>query len=102
MRGTILQEADTYGSKRRFGLFSSPISTAIGDDGQYKTKLRKNPTYLDPRDETGKPQTLPRGVFTNPIRSGQLKKSYFGDINTLATSEIKDEYVEPARKLLQI
>lgn len=40
LRSTILQEADTYGSKRRFGLFSSPISTAVGDDGQYKTRLR--------------------------------------------------------------
>ena len=40
LRATIIQEVDTYGSKRRFGLFSSPISTAIGDDGQYKTRLR--------------------------------------------------------------
>lgn len=40
LRSTILQEADTLGSRRRFGLFSSPISTAIGDDGQYKTRLR--------------------------------------------------------------
>lgn len=35
-----MQEVDGYGSKRRFGLFSSPISTAIGDDGEYKTRLR--------------------------------------------------------------
>lgn len=40
LRSTILQEADTYGNKRRFGLFSSPISTAVCDDGQYKTRLR--------------------------------------------------------------
>jgi hypothetical protein len=40
LRATIMQEVDTYGSKRRFGLFSSPVSTAIGDDGQYKTRLR--------------------------------------------------------------
>jgi hypothetical protein len=52
--------------------------------------LRKNQIYLDPRDETGKPQTLPRGIHTNPSRSGQLKKSYFGELNTLAMSEIKD------------
>jgi hypothetical protein len=41
LRVTILQESDSIGQRRRFGLFSSPISTAIGDDGQYKTKLRK-------------------------------------------------------------
>jgi hypothetical protein len=40
LRAIIMQEVDTYGSKKRFGLFSSPISTAIGDDGQYKTRLR--------------------------------------------------------------
>lgn len=102
MRSTILQEADTYGSKRRFGLFSSPISTAIGDDGQYKTKLSNNRNDQDQRDETGKPQTLPRGIYTNPPRNGQVKKAYFGDINSLAASGVKDEYVDPDRKLLQI
>ena len=35
-----MQETDNMGERRRFGLFSSPISTAIGDDGQYKTKIR--------------------------------------------------------------
>ncbi len=34
------------GTKRRFGLFSQPISTAIGDDGAYKTKLRNLFTLL--------------------------------------------------------
>jgi hypothetical protein len=41
LRATIMQESEGYGSKRRFGLFSSPIPTAIGDDGPYKTRLRK-------------------------------------------------------------
>lgn len=41
LRQTALQEADSMGTKRRFGLFSQPISTAIGDDGEYKTKQRK-------------------------------------------------------------
>lgn len=90
LRATILQETDTYGSKRRFGLFSSPPPVAVGDDGQYKTIIRIYLTYLDPRDETGKPLTQPRGVFTNPPRSGQLKKSYFGAINSLAAGEVKD------------
>lgn len=42
LRQTSLQDSNTYGDKRRFGLFSQPISTAIGDDGPYKTKLRTN------------------------------------------------------------
>lgn len=50
LRTTIMQEVDTYGSKRRFGLFSSPVSTAIGDDGQYKTKLRIYSWYTDPKN----------------------------------------------------
>lgn len=36
LRRTILQESDTITFKQRFGLFSQPISTAIGDDGAYK------------------------------------------------------------------
>ena len=39
-RMEILRESDLIGSRRRCGLFSQPISTAIGDDGPYKTKLR--------------------------------------------------------------
>lgn len=61
LRQTALKEADNLGQKRRFGLFSQPISTAIGDDGPYKTKFRtsyfmqiqdkmkeKENRYLDP------------------------------------------------------
>ena len=40
-RLSILQESEGYGSKRRFGLFSSPVPVAVGDDGEYKSKLRK-------------------------------------------------------------
>lgn len=31
-----MAETDAFGAKQRFGLFSHPISTAIGDDGPYK------------------------------------------------------------------
>jgi len=31
-----------------------------------------------------------------------VKKSYFGDINSLATGIIHDEYVDPGRKMLQL
>lgn len=90
LRATIMQETNSLGEKRRFGLFSAPISTAIGDDGQYKTKLRITVTIIDPRNEQGKPQTDLRGIFTNPPRSGQLNKSHFAPINSLAAGEVKD------------
>ena len=40
LRQKALQDSDIIAEKRRFGLFSQPISTAIGDDGPYKTKFR--------------------------------------------------------------
>ena len=40
LRTKALAETDQIGFKQRFGLFSQPVSTAIGDDGPYKTKLR--------------------------------------------------------------
>jgi hypothetical protein len=50
LRFSILQESDLMGSKRRFGLFSQPISTAIGDDGAFRNKIRKIIIDLDPRN----------------------------------------------------
>ena len=40
LRKSALQETENYANKNRFGLFSQPISTAIGDDSAYKTKFR--------------------------------------------------------------
>lgn len=40
LRATILQETDSLGTRRRFGLFSSPPPVAVGDDGEYKTIIR--------------------------------------------------------------
>ena len=42
LRATALQNAKEMGSRRRFGLFSSPPPVAIGDDGEYKTVIRIN------------------------------------------------------------
>lgn len=41
LRNSILADSNQFADKRRFGLFSQPISTAIGDDGNYRTKIRK-------------------------------------------------------------
>jgi len=40
LRHSILSEAETMRTKRRFGLFSHPISTAIGDDSPFRSKER--------------------------------------------------------------
>jgi hypothetical protein len=37
---THLAEADSLKDKQRQGFFSVPVSTAIGDDGEYKTRIR--------------------------------------------------------------
>jgi hypothetical protein len=42
LRSTILQESDAVANKSRFGLFSQPMTTAVGDDGPYKAKIRKH------------------------------------------------------------
>jgi len=46
LREKFFEESFNLSTKQRFGLFSSPVSVAIGDDHYYKpTKAR--------RDETG-------------------------------------------------
>lgn len=41
LRQSILQQSEDLGTRKRFGLFSQPISTAVGDNGPYLKKLRK-------------------------------------------------------------
>ena len=40
LRTTHLAEAEGIKNKKRHGFFSVPMTTAVGDDGPYKTKLR--------------------------------------------------------------
>ena len=102
LRQTVLQDSDIIASKRRFGLFSHPVSTAIGDNGGYKKKVRTHFLDLDPRDpQTNKPVTELRNFYTSPNKKGQRKSDMFGDINALATSHIKDEYIEPGKRLMK-
>lgn len=54
LRQKGLQDSEIYENKRRFGLFSQPISTAIGDDGAYKTRFRNFSSY--PRPKRGRRQ----------------------------------------------
>lgn len=72
---THLAEADTVKDKQRLGFFSVPISTAIGDDGPYKTRIRKsidiqilamNRGSLRPRPVISRPRLLVPDNSTNP------------------------------------
>lgn len=49
----------------------------------------------------GKPVTLPRNFYVSPIKSGQLRKSYFGPLNSLATHEKHDIFIEEGIRLLK-
>ena len=99
LRRTILQESDTMTFKQRFGLFSQPISTAIGDEGPYKEKIRKQIKDVDPRNELKKPLTQPRNIQVRPNREGQVNSSFFSPIASLATSHITDPYIDVGRRL---
>ena len=55
LRVTHLQDYENLKDKRRHGFFSVPITTAVGDDGPFKTKIRILYLTLDPRNEMGKP-----------------------------------------------
>lgn len=40
LRTQGMESSDFFTSKSRFGLFSHPVSTAVGDNGPYLTNLR--------------------------------------------------------------
>lgn len=40
LRLTHLQDYENLKDKQRHGFFSVPITTAVGDDGPFKTKIR--------------------------------------------------------------
>lgn len=52
LRQSIMLDVEMTGSKRRFGLFSQPPSTAIGDDSPYKQKHRIISTIQVALDKT--------------------------------------------------
>lgn len=66
-------DADSRGSVSRFGFFSIPYSSYIGD--RYYSQGRMK-TY---KMEGNKVRTSPRGIFTNPIRKGKVPEAYFSN-----------------------
>jgi len=64
----------------RFGLFSLPASTAIGDNATYKPKK--------PRiTEDGEVETDPRNFYTTKMKSGQADDVYFMRPTYVATGD---------------
>lgn len=54
----------------RFGLFSQPVSTAVGDTNKYKKVIPK-------RDDDGKVATAPKNFYTGPMKMGKSEDVYF-------------------------
>ena len=55
----------------RFGLFSQPVSTAIGENHMFKSKDRK-------LDEDGHVFTGPRNFYTKKAKRGKIDAVLFG------------------------
>lgn len=49
----------------------------------------------------GKPVTEVRNIFVSPLKSGRGQSSYFGQLNSLATSDRKDIFMEEGVRLIK-
>ncbi len=67
----IKSDADKYGTKSRFGYFSIPHSSFLGDRFYSQNKEK---VY---RTEDRKVITEPRGIFTKPLKRGNGPDVYF-------------------------
>ena len=70
--------------RQRFGLFSQPVSTAIGETNKYKQKPPR-------RNEDGEVETEPRNFYTQRMRKGKDEKVYFSKGSYIA---VGDPYVQ--------
>lgn len=83
-----MKETEEQAHKQRFGLFSFPVSTAIGDDSYDKKKLPL-------KDENGKVKTQPPNVKASATMTGKTAKSFFSQ---QGFTTIGDLYIDPERK----
>jgi hypothetical protein len=70
-RKAVFNQSFDYGIKPRHGLFSMPVSTAIGDNTRFNPKKPKR----DPED--GKPITAPNNFGIRKARLGHAEDVYF-------------------------
>jgi hypothetical protein len=76
----------------RFGLFSQPPSTAIGDNSYYSSKHGISPIHTANKGEDGKPKTKPRNMLAGANRRGIGKKAF---INYPDSIYQNDPYKDP-------
>ena len=69
-----------FHSRPLFGLFSQPVSTAIGDNNKYKTNRPA-------RDEDGKPVTEKRNFYTTGSKRGHTDSVYFSKPSYICTGD---------------
>ena len=70
-RAKVFNQSFEYGIKQRHGMFSMPVSTAIGDDSRFKSKTANK----DP--ETGKPIIGPNNFGIIKPKKGKDESVYF-------------------------
>jgi len=71
LRGAAFAQSFEYSIKPRFGLFSQPVSNAIGETNKYpKKKANRDP-------EDGKPIIGPKNFYTRGIVKGKADNIYF-------------------------
>jgi hypothetical protein len=68
IRAAVMEDSYKYVTKPRFGLFSQPVSNAIGDNNGFQQKKRV-------LDEDGKVITAPRNFYTTKTKKGQVNGS---------------------------
>jgi len=82
MRDAVFAQSFEYGIKPRHGLFSQPVSTAIGDNHKYVPIAPRR----DPED--GLVMTDPRNFYTTKGKSGKTKPNvYFMNTSFIACGD---------------
>lgn len=98
IKGLLLKEADSFGTKTRFGYFSIPYPITVGD--RYYATKSKSPS----RDANGKVQISPRNMVMKIPKSGKGYDVYFSNpfkeevsnVNRIKQAEERDhkKYIE--------
>ena len=76
IRNDYLKDADSHGSKNKFGFFSMPPCATAGHNA-FEQKTGNFDWNLVIKDENGKVKTQERGIYPGRENTGMLKKSFF-------------------------
>lgn len=81
LRGEAMAHSFGLAEKQRFGLFSQPASTAIGDNNKYPTKTAN-------KDEDGKVIIGPRNFYTTKMKRGKDDSVFFSRPSYVCTGDL--------------